>query len=213
MVNACAPIADGGRMRLRHGMRVAVWRANRGLLGRWCRDMLQRGGQRKIARSLDAPHLVLALLDVSLSIVVHPKAQECHGDSHTLYGMNRLTEPDDGDDNDHDALDEAGDRICHRGCAGENGKCDDVLRPMDRAVHEEVIQHTVRVLARLCGAFRPMNPESPKVGVEPDRDHENKGKARRVEQKVELVELVCRGRVVGGHDLLEEDIRRYEDDG
>lgn len=158
MVDALAPITDGGRMCLRHGVRVAVRCGDLCLLRWWCRDMLQRGRQREVPCSLDAAHLVLALLDVSFGVVVHPETHEGHCDAHALYRMDRLAEPDDGDDNNYDAFDETGDRVCHWGRAGENGKGDDVLRPMDRAVHEEVVQYAVRVLARLCGAVRPVNP-------------------------------------------------------
>lgn len=88
---------------------------------------------------------------------------------------------------------------------------------MDGAIEEEVVHDAVGgSLGRGLGGQRvvvPATPEMAKVVIHPNGNHEQKGEAGRVEEEVELVELVGRGSAVGGHNLLEKDIRRDKDQG
>ena len=55
--------------------------------------------------------------------------------------MNRggaAAEPDDGDEDDEDAFDEGGDRVCDRGDHGKQHESDDVLAKVEDAVEDEL---------------------------------------------------------------------------
>lgn len=151
--------------------------------------------EREVARGLDPAHLVLALLDIALRIVVYVEADKGHGDTDGLDWVHRLREPDDRDTYDRDALDEGRDRVCDGRGGGEDHERNNVLRKVHGAVRDEVVHHGVgRGMTmggmRDMGRVRAGGEEGGQVVVDPDRDHEQEGHTRGVEEQVQLVQLV-----------------------
>ena len=64
------------------------------------------GGKDEVARCFYPAHLVLALLHVALRVVVHVQTDKGHRDPNRLDGVDGLREPDDGDADHSDSLDE-----------------------------------------------------------------------------------------------------------
>lgn len=181
-----------------------------------------RRGQRQRHPSLNPPHPVLPTIHIRLGVVVHPQPHKRHPDAKRLNWMDGLSEPRDGHENDDDALDERGDRVRDGRRGGQDGERDDVLRPMDGAVEEEVVHDAVSGCRSMSRGFMVVVFEQPrKVGPSPDGDHQQERQPGRVEKKVQLVQLVARRdrrsvrstRRLARHDLLEEDVAGDEDDG
>jgi hypothetical protein len=180
------------------------------------RELGTARGQREVARALDAARAALAGRDVALGAVVEPEAEERERDARALDGVHRLREPDHREHDHRDALDERRDRVRDGRRAREEHERERRLREVHRAVRAERGREPERaavvVAARRMCDVRVRGPEQRgKIRPEPDRHHEHKRGAGRVEEHVKLVQLVRRA-ALGRHDLLEEDVRGDEDD-
>jgi len=176
--------------------------------------------QHHIPLRLDTPDFIFASLHISFRIVIHPQTDKRQRDAESLERMHVLREPHDSDANHSDTLYKRGDGVRDWGCRAEDRKGDDILREMDRAIREKVVHDAVvsdlRMSSLRAGLVRPTCSQLRHIRRHPYRNHEQKREAGRVEQKVQLVQLVLRrmtGRIGrAGHDLLEKDIRRNEHD-
>lgn len=65
-----------------------------------------RNRKHQILLSPHTPHLVLALLHIPFRVVVHVQPRKREEDAASLEGMDGLAEPDDGDADNGDSLDE-----------------------------------------------------------------------------------------------------------
>lgn len=118
--------------------------------------------------------------------------------------MDGLLEPNDGEADDGDAFDERRDRVGHRRSGGEDCECQEVLRKVDSAVDNEVDND-----GRASTRYAVME-ESPRVRVDPYRNHEDECHAAGKVEEIDLVEFV-RCRRFGRHDPFKEDGLRDED--
>ena len=139
------------------------------------------GGKDEVARCFYPAHLVLALLDVSLGVVVHVEANEGHRNTDGLDRMDSLREPNNRDADDSDTLDEGGDRVGYRRRRGKDDERDDVLREVHCAVGNEVIRYRVRRRMAVRGMHDVglvRGKEDGEIVVHPDGDHQEERHTR-----------------------------------
>ena len=184
-----------------------LWRGVRFAFEYPCLDFISR--QYPLSDCFHLPHPFFAFLHIALRVVVHPKTHSCRCDANRLDWVHRLFEPDDRKADHGYPFDQRGDRIRDWRRRRKNCESEQILSKVHRAVDEEV--ETDRWPARDC---RPC-PQSRGIRIDPHRDHKHEShRAREIEQ-VKLIEFRAHSRRirVGGHDLLEEDILRDENQG
>lgn len=154
----------------------------------------QRGGQHAVALRLDLAHTLLALVDVALGVIVHVQAQGGERDADGLHWVYWLVEPHNREADDGDTLDERGDRVRDGRRRREEGKGEEDLRKVHRAVDEEVendlcARHSCGGVDDLDDASaKPQAHKSSGVRVDPHWHHEEEGHAAREVQEVDLIE-------------------------
>lgn len=143
-----------------------------------------------VTSGLDSAHLVFALFHVALGLVVHVQAGECHGNTNGLDGVDRLSEPEDGNANNGDTFDQGSDRVSDGRGGCEDDESDDVLGKVDGPVEEEIVHDRVGsgsmffVIASKVGVVFGGIIGGHEVGeivVEPNGDHEDESHAGGIE--------------------------------
>ncbi|THH14762.1 hypothetical protein EW146_g5611 [Bondarzewia mesenterica] len=171
-----------------------------------------------LAPRLNAPPFGLPTLDVALGVIIHPQTHESQADAEALDRVHVLVKPYERHADNGNALYERRDGVGDGRHGGEDDERDDVLGEMDGAVSEEVVRYRMRRIMSVRG-MRDVSrlrsgQQHAKVGIQPDRDHEEERHERGVEKQIQFVEFVMRVCLsTSGHHLLEEDVGRDKNQG
>lgn len=111
--------------------------------------------------------------------VVQVQADEGEHEAERLDFGDGFAKPDDGEDDDEDTLDEAGDGVCDGRDHGEQDEGDDVLAEVEGAVEEEfdeeaAVVECARVVGQLDGGVvEEVEDQREAFGPEPEREREH----------------------------------------
>lgn len=221
-----ARTAVGVAMARGRGVAVAVVRGQRSAVQRRHRLPVGEGKDRGVlGRISHGADLVVGLV-AGAGAVVHVQAEEGEGNAGALDPGGWAAEPDEGDGDDEDALEQAGDGVGDGGDHGQQLEGDDVLAKVERAVEDELenqaaVVEALRPLVQVNGpVVQEVAQHLDALGPEPDGGREDESQAGRVAEEVQLIELAGLGAEplhlgLGGlvEQALGHDVLGDEDEG